>query len=415
MLHAWVPLVPSTKENGCLRVIRGSHLIDVLLLCPKQGSHTLHTRRDPAGYLEIDSENETLQRYINEPGRVVDVQLAPGDVCFFKPGLIHSGYPNSSSGVRWSAEFRLQDAEVPTLRSESGDIARSLKQPKAAIVSGQQWESLPTFHGATALGYAIKDEQRLAPMLISPGRHRRSMSGSLAVMGSSAVALSRLREEGYAVVRGLLPADVVATARGVCERIVDGIARKLVAEGKAASAMEDEPFETRLARLFESHPEDAPRIFREELHTADMAKVFFCPALLDLVESALDSPEIRLDSDFAAYPKYSIRDEDALASARTMWHAARMHYDPGRVSESQIDESMRGMINVWTPLVRTRRRNGCVRVIPGSHKLDVLSMLPKQGGGYHASREKGYLEVDAELVRKHEGKAVDVELEPGDV
>ena len=151
MLHAWVPLVPSTMENGCLRVIRGSHLIDVLLLCPKQGSHTLHTRRDPAGYLEIDSENETLQRYINEPGRVVDVQLAPGDVCFFKPGLIHSGYPNSSSGVRWSAEFRLQDAEVPTLRSESGDIARSLKQPKAAIVSGQQWESLPTFHGATAL------------------------------------------------------------------------------------------------------------------------------------------------------------------------------------------------------------------------------------------------------------------------
>ena len=225
----------------------------------------------------------------------------------------------------------------------------------------------------------------------------------------------QLEEDGYYVLKGMLPDDVVASARSVCERIVDGIARKLVAEGKAASAMEDEPFETRLARLFESHPEDAPRIFREELHTADMAKVFFCPALLDLVESALDSPEIRLDSDFAAYPKYSIRDEDALASARTMWHAARMHYDPGHVSESQIDESMRGMINVWTPLVRTGRQNGCVRVIPGSHKLDVLSMLPKQGGGYHASREKGYLEVDAELVRKHEAKAVDVELEPGDV
>ena len=244
------------------------------------------------------------------------------------------------------------------------------------------------------------------------------MSGSLAVMGSNAVALSRLREEGYAVVRGLLPASAVSAARGVCERIVDGLARKLVAEGKAASALEGEPFETRLARLFESHPEDAPRIFREELHTADMAKVFFCPALLDLVESALDSNEIRLDSDFAAYPKYGMAgggSERASASHRTMWHAARMHYDPGRFSELQIDESMRGMINVWTPLVQTGRRNGCVRVIPGSHKLDVLSMLPKQGGGYHASREKGYLEVDAELVRKHEAKAVDVELDPGDV
>ena len=85
----------------------------------------------------------------------------------------------------------------------------------------------------------------------------------------------QLEEDGYYVLKGMLPDDVVASARSVCERIVDGIARKLVAEGKAASAMEDEPFETRLARLFESHPEDAPRIFREELHTADMAKVFF--------------------------------------------------------------------------------------------------------------------------------------------
>ena len=120
------------------------------------------------------------------------------------------------------------------------------------------------------------------------------------MMDLGAVALSRLREEGYYVVKGMLPADVVATARGVCERIVDGLARKLVAEGKAASALEGEPFETRLARLFESHPEDAPRIFREELHTADMAKVFFCPALLDVVEQVLETAEVRL------FPNYSI-------------------------------------------------------------------------------------------------------------
>ena len=84
-------------------------------------------------------------------------------------------------------------------------------------------------------------------------------------------------------------------------------------------------------------------------------------------------------------------------------------------TELQIEESMRGMINVWTPLVATTRRNGCVRVIPGSHNLDVLSLLPKRGHGYHASREKGYLEVDAELMGKHQAKAVDIELEPGDV
>ena len=74
-----------------------------------------------------------------------------------------------------------------------------------------------------------------------------------------------------------------------------------------------------------------------------------------------------------------------------MWHAARMHYDPGRFSELQIDESMRGMINVWTPLVGVKRANGCVRVVPGSHKLDPVSLMPRQGtraypvGFYEAS------------------------------
>ena len=103
--------------------------------------------------------------------------------------------------------------------------------------------------------------------------------------------------------KGMLPADVVAAARGVCERIVDGLARKLVAEGKAASALEGEPFETRLARLFESHPEDAPRIFREELHAEGMKRLFFDSQLLDVVERILGTPEIRLYPNYAVYPK----------------------------------------------------------------------------------------------------------------
>ena len=231
----------------------------------------------------------------------------------------------------------------------------------------------------------------------------------------------RLEHDGYLVLRGMLPQETVAAARGVCEKIVDGLAAKLLAEGKIADLMEGEPFERRLAKLYEAHPEDAPTIFRQELRTQAMSHLFFNAPLLDLVARILDTPELRLAGDFAAYPKRprsalpAAQQQVLYAGGKSLWHAARMNYDQLNVSEELMEASLEGTINVWTPLVSTTKANGCVRVVPGSHRLDVLCMLPRQDAHSHPSKGRGYLEVDEQLMAAHENKAVDVELEPGDI
>ena len=99
-------MVPVTKENGCVRVIPGSHKLDIVSLLPRQA-------QQKGAYLEIDPE--ILKQHESQ---AVDIELQPGDILLFKQQLIHSGNPNLSEGIRWSIDWRYQDSRVPTLRKE---------------------------------------------------------------------------------------------------------------------------------------------------------------------------------------------------------------------------------------------------------------------------------------------------------
>jgi len=92
-VSAWVALDNVSPENGCLRVVPGSH---VHLLehknNPKEGKFDF--RLDPS---QIDLS------------AVVDVHMTAGDVLFFHDLLIHSSHPNQNGADRWSL--------IPTFRS----------------------------------------------------------------------------------------------------------------------------------------------------------------------------------------------------------------------------------------------------------------------------------------------------------
>ena len=79
-LAAWIAIDPSTPENGGLRVIPGTHTMDVA--CPEQSDPTESFYGDlvrpPAGV---------------EP---VWATLGPGDILFFNGRVIHGSLPNSS-------------------------------------------------------------------------------------------------------------------------------------------------------------------------------------------------------------------------------------------------------------------------------------------------------------------------------
>jgi len=125
MVNVWTPLVPANVENGCMQFIPGTHKLGLVPHVEKEY------------YLEI--AEDVLRPRLDQ---AVDIELNPGDVVLFNNLLFHQGQPNRSKHVRWSLDWRYQDASQSTLRKESGHIARSASNPASAVQNATQWSEL---------------------------------------------------------------------------------------------------------------------------------------------------------------------------------------------------------------------------------------------------------------------------------
>lgn len=122
MINVWSPLVPARRENGCMQFVPGTHKLGVVPHLKKEF------------YLELAPE--ILEQY--EP-QAIDIELDPGDVVLFHNLLFHRGLPNLSDKIRWSMDWRYQDARQDTLRVQNGHLARSEAHPESVISSATQW------------------------------------------------------------------------------------------------------------------------------------------------------------------------------------------------------------------------------------------------------------------------------------
>ncbi|MEW1960740.1 phytanoyl-CoA dioxygenase family protein [Kineococcus sp. NPDC059986] len=77
---AWLALERVDPANGCLRVVPGSHTIDVLCPVPSDTTRSFTSETVP----------------VPEGMDVVDVVMEPGDVLFFHGNLIHGSDPNTT-------------------------------------------------------------------------------------------------------------------------------------------------------------------------------------------------------------------------------------------------------------------------------------------------------------------------------
>lgn len=198
--------------------------------------------------------------------------------------------------------------------------------------------------------------------------------------------------QGYAILRRFLEPQVLDGARAAMEELVDREAARLLAADKVREAYEDAPFETRMALLYAGCPEAAPTFWRKELHLAGLYGLFFNPRLLDLVETLL-GPEMRLYPNYTARPK--LPDHEPT---RVLWHQ-----DAGYTGGDDV-EALR-MVNVWTALVPARVENGCMQIVPGTHRL----------GAVRHEMRKHYLQIADDVLARYAGDAVNMETEPGDV
>src|SRR5438552_9059447 len=87
-----------------------------------------------------------------------------------------------------------------------------------------------------------------------------------AVMNFAALDPGRLRElfdaEGYVILKGVLETGVLREVQSEMEKLVEAHADKLSAAGKLPETFLQEPFETRLYRLYEGRFQEAPKSFR---------------------------------------------------------------------------------------------------------------------------------------------------------
>ncbi|CAH1779628.1 unnamed protein product [Owenia fusiformis] len=139
-VNCWAPLVPATVETGCMKFIPGSQKLGLL-------EHKLLGRyRETANY-GTESKYSTYAAQVpievikeHEP-EIIDVECDPGDVVFFSNILIHRGGFNHSKIVRWSVDWRYQDADKETHREQKGHVMWST-DPTQAVANAEQWEQL---------------------------------------------------------------------------------------------------------------------------------------------------------------------------------------------------------------------------------------------------------------------------------
>ncbi|MGE4221566.1 MAG: phytanoyl-CoA dioxygenase family protein, partial [Alphaproteobacteria bacterium] len=86
LVSAWIALTPSTVENGCLRVLPGTH----------RGRLAHIDTEDPKNYL---TRGQTLVDAVDE-SKAVPVELQPGEAALFHVLTAHGSPPNPSDQRR---------------------------------------------------------------------------------------------------------------------------------------------------------------------------------------------------------------------------------------------------------------------------------------------------------------------------
>ena len=94
---AWIALEDATMENGCLRVIPGSHR--------QLRDHA--AVQDAKGFTNRISDDDLRDE------ELMDVEMKQGDVLVFHDRLLHSSHPNRSGRERWSFIPTYRNADVP--------------------------------------------------------------------------------------------------------------------------------------------------------------------------------------------------------------------------------------------------------------------------------------------------------------
>ncbi|MGO9962001.1 MAG: phytanoyl-CoA dioxygenase family protein [Acidimicrobiales bacterium] len=205
-----------------------------------------------------------------------------------------------------------------------------------------------------------------------PSTGRPARGGSL-----TAAQVAVYEEEGYLVLPDFLDDDDLAPPREAMMQKVDLMAADLLAAGLITDLLVDEPFRTRLARLFEGLGEEEflayGRSWRDRI-----------PGYYLLMSNAkiLDAIESLIGPEIFSNPVYNVRPKvPRVAAGAVPWHQDKSYWP---------DANSNPVITVWISLVDATLENGCLHMIPRTQHRRVLSFTAEtySGTGYLAVEDR---------------------------
>jgi len=125
----WLAIDDSTPENGCLRVIPGSHREDL---------HDLRERTDVDSVLGSESVTDV------DEGLAVDLALSPGDVEVHHPRIIHGSNANTSPHRRCGLTIRYIPTSTRITSSEQPYPSAMLLRGEPGVNIYQPWPERST-------------------------------------------------------------------------------------------------------------------------------------------------------------------------------------------------------------------------------------------------------------------------------
>jgi non-heme Fe2+,alpha-ketoglutarate-dependent halogenase len=112
VVSAWLALTPATLENGCMRMVPGSH------------KWFGEAHRDTKDDNNLLSRGQTMERVIDDADTCAIV-LAPGEMSLHHGNTAHASAPNTSSIPRIGVAIRYMAAHVrPTNGADSAILVR---------------------------------------------------------------------------------------------------------------------------------------------------------------------------------------------------------------------------------------------------------------------------------------------------
>jgi hypothetical protein len=226
--------------------------------------------------------------------------------------------------------------------------------------------------------------------------------------------IAEFERAGFLAVRGLLdPVEDLAPITAEYSTVLDRLARDLFERHEIAGLYSDLGFSERFMTIVAETGAAHSQYFDLSLPQSGISSgtpIWNGPAVFSLLTNPtlLDAVESLIGGEIYSNPVQHVRIKPPeavvsreLAADQHALNATSWHQDNGVITPDADDSEI---LTVWIPLSRASVQHGCLQVIPGSHRSDVMLHCPGGPAG---------LEIPEKVLSRN--GAVAVPLEPGDV